>query len=274
MSARPAWYLRLLALTGGALGGSFKATNLPVIGKLIERMILPLFTGKNFNVTYIPINETVSRGKSTVLPQQVLEELMRRSSYHVIIDRCTCRDVHKCKEHPITLGCTFLGEGARDIDPRIARHVSVEEAIDHAKKTFEEGLIPLIGRVKIDDYIWGVRDRGKLLTVCHCCRCCCVFLTSGRVMPDEAASSLVRLQGLRVMTDPEMCTCCGTCVEECFVGAISMNGEKTVLDEALCKGCGRCVTSCPESAIRMEIEDMNAAIDELNTRIDGLIDIR
>ena len=73
----------------------------------------------------------------------VLEELIRRSSHRVIIKRCTCRDHHKCKNHPIEDACILLGDGAAEIDPGVARHVGVDEAIAHMKRQVNDGLIPL-----------------------------------------------------------------------------------------------------------------------------------
>ncbi len=109
-----------------------------------------------------------------------------------------CRDARQCEEHPVEMGCTLLGEGTREIDPRIARHVSVDEAIEHLHATLREGLIPMTGRVRIDNFIWGVRDRGKLLTICHCCRCCCTILNSGKYLPVSASAALVPLKGVDV----------------------------------------------------------------------------
>ena len=87
----------------------------------------------------------------------VLEELIRRSSHRVIIKRCTCRDHHKCKNHPIEDACILLGDGAAEIDPGVARHVSIDEAIAHMKSQVNDGLIPFAGRVRMDDFFWGVR---------------------------------------------------------------------------------------------------------------------
>ena len=53
----------------------------------------------------------------------------------------------------------------------------------------------------------------------------------------------------------EMCTGCGTCVEECPVGAITL-GEQDLarIDEQECIRCGRCHDVCPEEAVRHDGE--------------------
>lgn len=272
MSRRPEWWLTLLARIWPITWISAKATKLPVIGRLVAFIALPLFSRKNLNISYLPINIEPPSPGSTPLPVTVAEELIRRSSHRVIIKRCTCRDARRCAHHPVEYGCTLLGEGTREIDSRIARHVSVEEAVDHLHATLKDGLIPMTGRVKIDNYIWGVRDRGKLLTICHCCRCCCTILASGKYLPREASDSIVRLKGLSLHIDHNACTLCGKCVTECFMGAYSVRDGTLVYDGDACKGCGRCVQVCPSGALGITMDDPGQAVDEIMGRIRDNID--
>lgn len=272
MSKRPAWWLTLLAKVWPLTWISARMTQWPLIGPIVAKASLPLFTGKNLNISYLPINEEIT-GTSTLLPVRVVEEFIRRSPHRVIVKRCTCRDARQCKNHPIDYGCTLLGEGTREIDPRIVDHVSREEAIAHLHRTVENGLVPMIGRVKIDNFIWGVRDRGQLLTVCHCCHCCCTLLTSGRYLPPEAAASMVRLKGLEISVDHEACILCGLCVGECHMAAISIADDRIHHDMNKCIGCGLCITNCPQKAVTADINDVDEAVRELTERIESLIDV-
>ncbi len=52
--------------------------------------------------------------------------------------------------------------------------------------------------------------------------------------------------------NPEKCTGCETCVEECPSEAINMASGKAVVDVNNCIDCGLCVEACPEEAISME----------------------
>ncbi len=54
------------------------------------------------------------------------------------------------------------------------------------------------------------------------------------------------------IVDPEKCTGCGDCVEECPTDAIEMKDEKAVVDEEECIDCGACVDVCPVEAISMD----------------------
>ncbi|MBW2544717.1 MAG: 4Fe-4S binding protein [Deltaproteobacteria bacterium] len=273
MSKRPEWWLAVLAKIWPITWISARATGWPVVGWFVKKASLPLFSGKNLNITYLPINEEI-KGASTLLPGRVVEEFINRSSHRVIINKCTCRDARQCKNHPVEYGCTLLGEGTREIDERIARHVTKDEAIAHLHKTIEDGLVPMIGRVKIDNLIWGVPDKGKLLTICHCCHCCCTILTSGRYIPREMAEALVPLKGLQVVVDTESCNLCGTCVENCHMSAISIDEDRIVHNMSRCIGCGRCVTVCPQKAVNADVEDIDEAIEELTGRMGELVDIQ
>jgi Fe-S-cluster-containing hydrogenase component 2 len=47
----------------------------------------------------------------------------------------------------------------------------------------------------------------------------------------------------------EVCRGCGTCVEDCPVGAISMVDDFAFINQEDCTACGLCVNSCPQGAI-------------------------
>jgi ferredoxin len=56
---------------------------------------------------------------------------------------------------------------------------------------------------------------------------------------------------LRPQADPELCTGCGTCVEQCPVTALSMNNQLPQLDADLCIACFCCQEICPEKAMTL-----------------------
>jgi NAD-dependent dihydropyrimidine dehydrogenase PreA subunit len=51
--------------------------------------------------------------------------------------------------------------------------------------------------------------------------------------------------------NPEECTRCDTCVDECPMEAIIEDGKgKYIIISDLCTDCGSCADVCPEEAIR------------------------
>lgn len=272
MSKRAHWWLTVLAGIWPITRISARATQLPVVGQVVKWCAFPFMSEKNFNVTHIPVNQSIHGIENICLPEKVIERLIDRSAHRVVINRCTCRDERQCRNHPVTFGCLQLGRGAKQIDPRIARHLSKKEAMSHLRQCIQNGLIPMIGRVRIDDLIWGVKNQGQLLAVCFCCHCCCTVLGSAKFFPEDVGSRMVRLKGLSVQVDPEKCRQCGSCCSVCFMENIKSleTGIKIGPD---CKGCGRCVTQCTNNALSIVIDDINEAIDELTLRINSRVDI-
>ncbi len=48
--------------------------------------------------------------------------------------------------------------------------------------------------------------------------------------------------------DPDACVACGSCIDECPLGAISA-GDVYTIDPDTCADCGTCVDACPNGAI-------------------------
>ncbi len=48
--------------------------------------------------------------------------------------------------------------------------------------------------------------------------------------------------------EPDLCTACGACLDECPVDAIS-EGDYYVIDPDLCTDCAACAEVCPVEAI-------------------------
>ncbi|MBN2026668.1 MAG: 4Fe-4S binding protein [Actinobacteria bacterium] len=244
----------------------FKTLNVPVLGRLMKLSM----DAKGTNFTYIPVYEGVETSEGTALPVSIVEHFINEACYHVILDYCLCRKGNDCQEYDIDIGCIFVGEGAREISPEVGRHVGREEALMHHRRAVAEGLIPVVGKVKIDAMGLGVKNYNRLMTICHCCPCCC--LTGGiHYAPRDVREILVRLEGVKVEVTGD-CNACGRCVDACIFKQIEIVDGIAVVGEE-CKGCSRCATACPVDAITITV-DNPGYIDECIDRISAYVEVK
>ncbi|MBI9076574.1 MAG: 4Fe-4S binding protein [Desulfatibacillum sp.] len=230
-------------------------TKVPGLRQIIEFMF---FQGDHLII--LPRNKTVAVGQEVdqpgqmALPTELADQLIDSMDYHVIMNFCLCRTYMPCHDYPRDLGCIFMGEAARGINPEWGRAVSKAEAKEHIQKCEEAGLVHVVGKSKLDTVWLGIGPGEKLLTICNCCPCCCIT----RIIPHSHkifGEKLVRAPGVEVFVREDDCVGCGTCTENmCIMGAISMEDGKAAIDQDACRGCGRCVEACPADAISLTID--------------------
>lgn len=212
----------------------------------------------------------VSTG-NTVVPSQVLKEMIKRSRYHFLMNSCICRTSNNCQDYPHDLGCLFLGRGSQRISPKLGRTISTSEAIQHVEKCQDAGLVPIIGRNKIDSVWLSTGPKEELLSICHCCQCCCLWKMSPH-LPEDMGSSFSSMEGVEINFNPEDCNGCGICAHEtCFVNAISVINGKAKRNYNICRICGRCVEACPQGAVKILVGD--DAIKNSLERVEPLVNV-
>lgn len=54
------------------------------------------------------------------------------------------------------------------------------------------------------------------------------------------------------VVDPNLCTACGTCVDECPNGCYDLEEVAVLARPDDCTECGICVDACPSGAISMD----------------------
>ncbi len=267
----PVWLVNLVKRTFPRRFTLARLTRVPVVGEFLDRW---LFGGDD--IVYLPkdrvvrIDQEVTGGESVVLPSSVVEHFVEKARYHWIMNTCICREASGCRDYPVDLGCLFLGKAAMGINPRLGRRVTKEEALDHVRRCREAGLFHLIGRNKLDTVWLNVRPGNRLLTICSCCPCCCLWrmipVLSGRI-----SSKVHRMPGVEVRVSSK-CEGCGTCAKKgCFVGAIRTVEGRPVIGEE-CRGCGHCVEVCPHGAIELVLTETSFT-EPLIERISGLVDV-
>jgi len=225
-----------------------KAARLPVVGKPIGGV---LWSEKNLDATYVPVGETVEVEPGSVLPYQIIEDLVRRASVRFLLDGCLCRTAAHCQSYPEEVGCIFLGDAAARISPERGRTVEADEALEHVEKGRAAGLLPCVIHSSFDASLLGI-DYRKMLAVCFCCNCCCTFRTDMVGGPLAYRERIIRLPGL-VVSSVGDCGLCEKCARACFLGAIEVGRDGPVFAE-FCKGCGRCAAACPRGNIRIRLD--------------------
>ena len=274
--ARPMWFVSILKKTFGTRSMIAKATKIPLLGRAVDKMF---FEGDD--VIYLPkdsvaqktiqIDMKLDRPEETTLPSEIIHHFIEKANKHWIMNSCICRDAATCEDYPIDYGCLFMGEAVEDINPELGRRVTKEEAHDYVRKCREAGLVHLIGRNKLDAQWLGVSLGDKLLTVCNCCPCCCLWKMLPDLTPD-IGRKITKMSGVEVKVT-DACVGCGTCTEEnvCFVNAISMVDGKAVIS-AECRGCGRCVEVCPNNAIELTINNPEFLAESID-RVSSVVDV-
>jgi ferredoxin len=213
----------------------------------------PWLRGDKTDARWLPINADICMPDDVPLPLALLDRFIEEASHRVIIDYCGCRKGGNCKHYPIEIGCLMMGDSALEIKRFPGREVGVEEAKEHARRAVEAGLVPIVGKVRADNYIFDVKDRSRMLTTCFCCECCCVTRYT-RYVPLKSLDPLQpRLEGIG-LTVTDRCSGCGKCAKHCYIQAMKITGGRAVIGE-YCRACGRCAIVCPESAIEIRIDD-------------------
>jgi len=267
--ARPLWFVKLLKKAFPNVKFIAKLTNLPILNKIFDILLF-----KGDNIIYlpqdkiIPINKQMGEFNEFMLPSQVLEYFINKAKHHWIMNFCICRSSMGCKDYPIDLGCLFLGEAVLNINSQLGRLVNKEEALEHLKKCRDAGLVHMIGRNRLDAQWLGVKPGEKLLSICNCDPCCCLWRVSSILAPNIGLK-IKRMPGIKFQVN-DKCIGCKTCIKICFVNAIKIIDNKAFINDD-CRGCGRCVDICPQQAIDIIIEDENyikKSIKEINKLID------
>ena len=269
--ARPLWFVTLLKKTFPNLKLIAKLTNLPILSYIFDYLLF-----KGDNLIYLPLDRSIEVNKSLgeyneiVLPSQVTKYFIKKAKHHWIMDFCICRSSMKCEHYPINLGCLFLGEAVLGINPQLGRLVTKDEALAHLKKCEEARLIHLIGRNKLDAQWLGVKPEEKLLSICNCDPCCCLWRIIPTITP-KISHKIKKMAGVDVKVT-DRCKGCGICTKgSCFVDAIHLINKKAFITKE-CRGCGRCVNICPHKAIELIIND-DRYVKKTIKKISEVIDI-
>jgi ferredoxin len=235
------------------------------------KRLIPWYRKDELNVYFLAINQDIHLDEGTPMPVDIIYELIDRTSHRVIVDKCLCRATLDCEKYPADIGCLMMGRSALEISPGISREVTPAEAKEHVRRAAEAGLIPFCGKARVDNLVFGIRNKKQLLSVCFCCECCSISRFARYVPPALRAENLQVLEGIKVEVGEE-CNGCGNCVDACFLKVIKLQDERAVIGEG-CVACGRCATACRRHAVAITLSHPGL-VDDVCDRIGQLVDYR
>ena len=194
----------------------------------------------------IPIEQAIHSETETLTTEEAHAFVRNLETDDLALVPCPCRvrteklGVRECKDRLPIASCVFIGGAAeRFIELGLGNPVTKEQVINYIDEAVELGLIPTTGN----------SVEGPFGIMCMCCGCCCSNVR-GRTKWDNPTA--VRPANF-IPKASDDCILCGTCVDRCFLDALSLDEDqgKAVVDPEKCIGCGVCAVSCPEEALKL-----------------------
>jgi ferredoxin len=206
----------------------------------------------------IPVEEAIPVDLE-VFPYERASDLLENAKSWAVRD-CICRVqtelIGRGCDHPIENCLTFAPVEGAFTNSEIARAITKEEALRLLHEAEEAGLVHSTGNYRDSQYY-----------ICNCCTCSCGILRSIAEfgLPTSAAHS-----DFRAKVDDELCIGCGTCLDRCQFGALSVPDDACVVDRTRCLGCGLCSTVCPVDAMTLERVTPDETVELPKTRRDWM----
>jgi NAD-dependent dihydropyrimidine dehydrogenase PreA subunit len=206
--------------------------------------------GKVYASTKISQMRTIPVEKSIPVEHHVttydhIREVINNTEGLIGVNPCMCREGTKqrgrpCKVTSRSETCMVFGDWARHfIKLGLSRKITRKEALEIIRQNEADGLV-----LQPTNY-------QKIDFVCSCCGDCCGVMTRLRMMPKPAENWAHNFYST---ITTELCTACGTCVERCQMGAITLDEAAgyAVINLDRCIGCGNCVAVCPSEALKLD----------------------
>jgi len=176
-----------------------------------------------------------------IIPYPLARDIVLTSAPDIAAYECACR--HARPEHcEPTQVCMVVGRQYVDFllehNPQSTRRLTQAEAVELLRAEH--------GRGHVHSAWFKDAMDGRFYAICNCCSCCC----AGIEAMTEYGSPMMASSGYVAQVDADECTGCGTCVETCPFGALSMDGVAHLLWDA-CMGCGACESQCQDECIEL-----------------------
>jgi Na+-translocating ferredoxin:NAD+ oxidoreductase subunit B len=186
----------------------------------------------------IPVNQSIKTGLE-VRPVESAAQIIANCQSWGLTD-CICRKqkqlIGQGCDHPIEMCMIFSTMPGVFDHAENVKALTQEEALATLHRAAELGMVHSISNTQKE--IWYI---------CNCCTCSCGLL---RGMAELGIANVVAKSSYVNTVDMDLCLQCGTCLEKCSFGALSME-ESLKINTIRCTGCGVCVLACPEGALSL-----------------------
>ncbi len=188
----------------------------------------------------IPVNQSIN-AELEIHPFQKAEQMIESSGSWGVRE-CICKKQKELIGEPCsypTTVCLILApnrENAFD-DDELTEPITKEESLRLLKLSEDAGLVHCTYNVKADHQY-----------ICNCCTCCCGVLRGVETL--DKPREFIKTDFVMTV-DADLCTGCGSCLERCQFGALSIPEDVCVVDTKRCIGCGVCAIVCPETAMEI-----------------------
>lgn len=195
---------------------------------------------------FITLDHNISlRDLEQIIPYSMARDLVLKGSPDVTVFECACRHARLDPCQPIQV-CMVIGQPFADFilehHPKSSRRLTQSEALELLRQEHERGHVH---SAWFKDVLLN-----RFYAICNCCKCCCAGIEAmGKYGIPSLASS-----GYVAKVDETNCNVCGTCVDVCPFGALSLN-EVLKVNWEKCMGCGVCTGQCPSDALSLERDE-------------------
>ncbi|MBD3213606.1 MAG: hypothetical protein GF311_13440 [Candidatus Lokiarchaeota archaeon] len=198
----------------------------------------------NPRMRVLTVSEMIE-AKDQIIPIEEVYNIIDQHDTFALIP-CPCRTrkeiegTRLCTDKYPIHNCIILGamaKGLIDLGDQGVEEVSKERVKEITREAAEIGLVHATD---------NMAENANIL--CACCECCCG--TIGGLTRYDNPRAIARANYISVI-DTENCIGCGTCIDRCKFGAISVD-DVAVVNEKKCVGCGLCGVTCPQEAITMK----------------------
>jgi formate hydrogenlyase subunit 6/NADH:ubiquinone oxidoreductase subunit I len=181
------------------------------------------------------------RDLEQIVPYPMARDLVLTGPPEVAAYECACRHARPNPCQP-TQVCMVVGQPFVDFtlehNPHSSRRLTQAEAVEMLQAEHQRG------HVHSAWFKDACLDR--FYVICNCCKCCC----GGIEAMVKYGSPMFASSGYVAQVDAALCSACGTCVEACPFGALSLETELEVNWEK-CMGCGVCESQCTTQSISL-----------------------